>query len=1071
MTEGREMNESEELACMQAYSMIERKPTVLSLMRSNTLRRQPGNGAGPVAGQQACLAFGEAERHRRMRWTRTHAHTTSKVHSRVTALAHFGLRRSRLALLSLPVLSPSAFHARLLHALNLGFLHTDTRTARYTRDTRPMTSAGYNPQMPGGGEEDSSQVLEYYSGFPGAKTTVSRMSSGSSYSTTSSSGEHTTGTGSLRMSPISPRGSTHRRVQIMGIKDSTDAALLLPADLAHQLQVETSNSMSSNTAGRTRPTSCLPVPASAAAASFPTRRFYHSRSRSDGPMTAILSSTVKFPQDDSGSEYSDDMPASDDASSSVSQSRPGLSPLTPADAHGPVLVGIVSKDLAIHGPDFMSHAPAVHSAVGPPPLLRINANQPATSGPPPRPPRSRPTTPSPAQSRRASLDMGPVPVLVRASSDSSAASSGSRGSPAAQARDDTTDHSSSPAHRMAHARLALDDARSSLTSSSSPSSPATAPAPGSARSHHSREGAFPPSAFLHHVQRSLPQRSPVSPGTFSATPAALEDLVIALDNDPQTPTSATKAAEESTRTPRGAQLRRDKTLPKIKREDSDESSPSPSARSLRRHSEMPLPSRSNSSGLDVPSSSVGSSNKHHSMDLHPTASGSRLSLSPTPSASSSRDNLPEIPQHERTKAYPRTPSSMSMASASAITHISTFDSTRTITGKRKRRTGRGDLYPPSMLFQDILKRKTPVERSGAYAKRMTDLMDDSSGLDEWVLFMRNRQKCASSSLSSRSRERGIDGPVWLPVPVPTIQLPPADPTPLRSVAAPSHHQHHSHHDGSVLTPLARHFTGASVSSEATFPIRADSSVAVNLMPDVDTDLSPPTGPPALPYPALANGPIRPPPNFLASPISTTSLTIGGSGSSGGGGGGFFASIGRKTSIGKKTLRDRERDGPARLVSHRGPAAPPMPRPIRLAAAPSIPGGPRAPGPRVMRSHTLAGDLAKRANGTGPGSPLGARPPLSSAAGILAANNSPQSGYTPTSGYIPTPASPGYANGYAHATSAMNDAFTRSLNEMSDVLPQVDRPTLARYLRRADGRKIDAISSYMADEKSGRVERG
>src|SRR5579863_6176761 len=55
-----------------------------------------------------------------------------------------------------------------------------------------------------------------------------------------------------------------------------------------------------------------------------------------------------------------------------------------------------------------------------------------------------------------------------------------------------------------------------------------------------------------------------------------------------------------------------------------------------------------------------------------------------------------------------------------------------------------------------------------------------------------------------------------------------------------------------LAPRPRHTSRASISSEVTFPLRADAWIATDLSQrEIDTVPSPNVPPPALPYPALA----------------------------------------------------------------------------------------------------------------------------------------------------------------------------------------------------------------------------
>ena len=247
-----------------------------------------------------------------------------------------------------------------------------------------------------GESDDDAQVLEYYtvdaddlvysklsvtSPTPGVSRGASYASSSSRSSTSYSGGESGTNgssvgrAGSLRTSPRSPRGSTHRRVQIFGLEDSS-AALVVPADLSSEFaQI------------KARPVSfCNPFPAG--------RRGTHNRSHSD-PM-ARPGGHRKDSSESDASQYSDDgnAPESSDQSQSPDTGK-FMSPLTPADATRPFVVGISSKDLAqgFQGPSFISYQPGIHSTSGPVPRL-VGGDSAAAqpSAPPPRPPPHVPIT-------------------------------------------------------------------------------------------------------------------------------------------------------------------------------------------------------------------------------------------------------------------------------------------------------------------------------------------------------------------------------------------------------------------------------------------------------------------------------------------------------------------------------------------------------------------------------------------------------------------------------------------------------------------------------------------------------
>lgn len=69
-----------------------------------------------------------------------------------------------------------------------------------------------------------------------------------------------------------------------------------------------------------------------------------------------------------------------------------------------------------------------------------------------------------------------------------------------------------------------------------------------------------------------------------------------------------------------------------------------------------------------------------------------------------------------------------------------------------------------------------------------------------------------------------------------------------------------------------------------------------------------------------------------------------------------------------------------------------------------------------------------------------------------------------SGYSARGSVYGGGSGGGRGSSALGHG---SVDQLADVLPDVDRAVLARYLERADGHEIDAISAYMEDEKRGK----
>lgn len=246
------------------------------------------------------------------------------------------------------------------------------------------------------------------------RTTSLAVSTGSSSGSSSYSSSYSSDVGrsnSLRTSPRSPRGSTHRRLAIIG--SGGESSLVIPSDVAAELK--------SSRSLRHRPSS-TPLKA---ASTLPSRAHHaHYRSASD--------STAMARQPSDSSVYSDDSteaelvpPAlvkrsstSDRSSQSPTpDSRPLelASPLTPgADTlmkdHGPIVVGLGLKDLIwspdiredyvahrpqpkpVQGPSYIGYQPGLHSSAGPPP--RMTRATGAASTPPPRPPRLHSPQPS-----------------------------------------------------------------------------------------------------------------------------------------------------------------------------------------------------------------------------------------------------------------------------------------------------------------------------------------------------------------------------------------------------------------------------------------------------------------------------------------------------------------------------------------------------------------------------------------------------------------------------------------------------------------------------------------------------
>jgi hypothetical protein len=143
----------------------------------------------------------------------------------------------------------------------------------------------------------------------------------------------------------------------------------------------------------------------------------------------------------------------------------------------------------------------------------------------------------------------------------------------------------------------------------------------------------------------------------------------------------------------------------------------------------------------------------------------------------------------------------------------------------------------------------------------------------------------------------------------------------------------------VLDPPPRNPSRSSLSSEMTFPLRADAYIATDLSQrDIDTVPSPNVPPPALPYPALAGVP--PPINSRSTNTATgaplshsPSLSVGAKVTAG-----LLSSLGRNASTRKdmskpieKLTRSATRSTKQSLTSL------PNPRPVQITNAPSVTG--------------------------------------------------------------------------------------------------------------------------------------
>ncbi|KAJ7667740.1 hypothetical protein DFH06DRAFT_227637 [Mycena polygramma] len=172
---------------------------------------------------------------------------------------------------------------------------------------------------------------------------------------------------------------------------------------------------------------------------------------------------------------------------------------------------------------------------------------------------------------------------------------------------------------------------------------------------------------------------------------------------------------------------------------------------------------------------------------------------------------------------------------------------------------------------------------------------------------------------------------------------------------------------------------------------------------------------------------------------------------------FFSSLGRKASMSK-----RDRPNPMSFSSSGPPTtgtrltkSPPVtmnPRAIVISNAPVIPGGPRAPPNRALRTQSIAA----------PPSPFSSNSSMSDHSSLAAPRR--------PSLFAPPSSSGSSSQSRSSTGKGVSDReFERQVDKLADLLPQAERAVLAGYLRRS-GQDILAIGQYLEDEKNGKVRR-
>ncbi|KZV71366.1 hypothetical protein PENSPDRAFT_751760 [Peniophora sp. CONT] len=361
-------------------------------------------------------------------------------------------------------------------------------------------------------------------------------------------------------------------------------------------------------------------------------------------------------------------------------------------------------------------------------------------------------------------------------------------------------------------------------------------------------------------------------------------------------------------------------------------------------------------------------------------------------------------------------------------------------------------WPDAMWCRDVMSQRTCLERAIGYAAKINELAEYDCGLSDWITSVHARRTKSDRGLSTSSSKPAYTA---------------------------------------MQVNQPRQVSRASISSEATFPMRPDAWTAHDLMTRPSDTVS--AAPPPLPYPALAAATASTPPasnnrlSFAPLPGGSAARTLPahvgrtGPASNHGHGGGFFASLGRNHSLKKdeRTLlpppqQPRE---PTRLIK-----APP--RPVQVQSAPTVPGGPRAAPHRMSRSQTLmlpapvsSGNMS--APESAPANKTTHQPQMRRRSNTLKRPSlfggtrdrdrdraSGSGGQSPASVRSQSHANPSPS---PERDPVLAADFQAQVDKLADIIPHADREVLAGYLRRA-GQDILAIGQYLEDEKNGTVRR-
>lgn len=271
----------------------------------------------------------------------------------------------------------------------------------------------------------------------------------------------------------------------------------------------------------------------------------------------------------------------------------------------------------------------------------------------------------------------------------------------------------------------------------------------------------------------------------------------------------------------------------------------------------------------------------------------------------------------------------------------------------------------------------------------------------------------------------------------------------------------------------RHTSRGSISSQATFPRRADTYLATDLTagPVIDDGTPLDAVPSSLPYPQLAQA-MRGSSNRTFGILSTPSIKSGPSAlvsTTKSLRGNFFSSIGRKTSVKKDRTLSPTTSSSGNVLT-RSPASTAS-RLVKVNTTPSIPGGPRAIPNRIQRAQSVIANSPLKSPVHGTPLQISQPIPIEDVQGSIPQLYNPNETPTPRrlslkrrSTVIMPTAQPPLP---VRENSPLDPGFEKQVSKLADLLPHADRAVLAGYLRRS-GQDILAIGQYLEDERQGTI---